>query len=423
MDRRPQKSSLPNFIDFPFLIAALLTTGFYVVLHQPFAAGSLLHRYTAEHLLQHVVVGFFLWGLVDAIWRGMLLPREVLALRQEWLPQRVLKDSVSRSADFLQALSAKPLWQQNTRLGQRFQHALQYLEEKQSADGFDEHLQYLAIQDDDRTYANFALLRFVCWVAPVLGILGTVIHFGSAFGGLSAEELGGGLEKVLGEVGNAFNTTTVALAAAIISMFALYFFERTERGVVHAIDRRVNLELLNRFEVHDENLTPFLSAVHASSQAGIDALDQTVERQMQIWTTAFQQLQQQSEQRLQTHAQSWEQSLATMHHHFESSDAEREKRLTRVLSELQVQRSEQKTATEGILAQAAALHRQFSQLVESMTGLHRDSGQLSKLQHSLSENLRIIQETQHLDQAVHGLTAAIHLLTARHEPAKLNRAA
>jgi hypothetical protein len=245
--------------------------------------------------------------------------------------------------------------------------------------------------------------------------LGTVIHFGSAFAGLSDKEVADSLPKILGQIGTAFNTTTISLAAAIVSMFTLFLCEKNERRVVHAIDRRIDVELLNRFEIYDEKITPFLHAVQASSQSGLTAIDHAVQRQMEIWTSALGQLQHTSEQRLHTHAQLWEQSLVKIHHQFESSDAEREKRLTRVLGELQAQRTEQKAANESLLLQTATLHKQFSQLVEAMSGLNRDSGQLAKLQHSLAENLRVIQETQHLDQAVHGLTAAIHLITARHE--------
>ena len=78
---------------------------------------------------------------------------------------------------------------------------------------------------------------------------------------MSVDEIGDKLAIVLGEIGNAFHTTTVALAAAISMMFSLYLCERTERGIVRRINRRVDRELLSRFEVVDEKLTPFINAV------------------------------------------------------------------------------------------------------------------------------------------------------------------
>ena len=41
----------------------------------------------------------------------------------------------------------------------------------------------------------------------------------------------------------------------------------------------------------------------------------------------------------------------------------------------------------------------------------------------LTDNLRVIHETQQIDDALHGLTAAIHLLTARHQGGPQTKAA
>lgn len=409
------KSRVLAAIDFPMLLAAVLTVAFYVVMQQPSLKNSFLYRYTCEHLVEYVVVAFFIWGIVDILFKLCGFPTEMLALREHPLQPRTAKEPVANALAMQEAILAQPQWFLRSRFGERLVRAFGYIQERESAEGFNDYLHHLAVQDEDRTYTNFALVRFICWVSPVLGILGTVIHFGSAFGGLSVDEIGDNLGKVIGEIGTAFDTTTGALAAAISMMFSLFLCERIERGIIHSIDRRMDLELLNRFEVTDENITPFLNAVQASNQAGLSAMDEAVERQLQIWSTAFHQLQQQSEERLQTHAQLWEQSLAKVHQHFESSDAEREKRLTRVLGEIQAQRGEQKAVAQGVLNQMAAMHTQYTQLVEAMSSVSRDGGQLVKLQHTLSENLRIIHETQQLDQALHGLTGAIHLLTARHD--------
>ena len=292
--------------------------------------------------------------------------------------------------------------------------SLSYLQSKESADGFHDYVRYLATQDEEKTHNNYALVRFICWVAPVLGILGTVIHFGSAFGGLSVDEIGDNLSKVVGEIGTAFNTTTVALAAAITMMFSLFMCEKIERGIIHSISRRVDLELLNRFEVVDESITPFLHAVQTGNQATLKALDNHLDKQLQIWATAFQRVQVESEKRLQSHAQAWEQSLTKVHTQFEQSDSQREQKLLRLLTDLQQQRKEQQTQGQGMLTQMASLQNHFAQLVEALSGLNRGEGELVKLQQILMQNLQALREAGQLDQALHGMTAAIHLLTARH---------
>jgi biopolymer transport protein ExbB/TolQ len=421
-----QKRALPDWVDLPMAVAAFLTVSFYVIVNREFPPGSIIHRYTTEHIVEYVVVAFFIWGIVDVVFKLCSFPLEMLALRQPSLPERSGKEPVSNSKILNAKVHSRPKWFLDSRYGQRLTKALQYLQAKESADGFHDYLRYLATQDEEKTHTNYGLVRFICWVAPVLGILGTVIHFGSAFGGLSVDEIGDNLSKVVGEIGTAFNTTTVALAAAITMMFSLFMCEKIERGIIHSISRRIDLELLNRFEVVDESITPFLQAVQAGSQGTLKALDGHLDKQLQIWSAAFQRVQQESEKRLHSHAQVWEQSLAKVHGHFEQSDTQREQKLLRLLTELQQQRNEQKTQGQDMLTQMAGLQSHFAKLVETLSSLNRGEGELVKLQQTLSQNLQGVRESGQLDQALHGLTAAIHLLTARHglEPApKVSRAA
>jgi biopolymer transport protein ExbB/TolQ len=410
-----QKRALPDWVDLPMAVAALLTVAFYVIVNRQFPPGSIIHRYTTEHVVEYVVVTFFIWGIVDVLFKLCGFPLELLALRQPSLSQRNGKELVSKSKILFAQLHSRPKWFLDSRYGQRLLKALGYLQEKESADGFHDYLRYLASQDEEKTHGNYGLVRFICWVAPVLGILGTVIHFGSAFGGLSVDEIGDNLTKVVGEIGTAFNTTTVALAAAITMMFSLFMCERIECGIIHSISRRIDLELLNRFEVVDESITPFLQAVQAGNQATLKALDGHLEKQLQIWSTAFQRLQQEGEKRLQSHAQVWEQSLAKVHTLFEHSDSQREQKLLKLLGDLQQQRNEQRSQGQGMVNQMAGLQTHFAQLVEALSNLNRGEGELVKLQQTLAQNLHGLRETGQLDQALHGLTAAIHLLTARHD--------
>jgi hypothetical protein len=56
---------------------------------------------------------------------------------------------------------------------------------------------------------------------------------------------------------------------------------------------------------------------------------------------------------------------------------------------------------------------------ESMVNREQQREQLD-LQRSLAENLRLLHHTGGFDEAVQGLTAAIHLLTARHQSPSLS---
>ena len=61
----------------------------------------------------------------------------------------------------------------------------------------------------------------------------------------------------------------------------------------------------------------------------------------------------------------------------------------------------------------SALTAELAKLVQELGGVFAGKGELVKLQASLADNLQLLNNTQQIDQALHGLTAAIHLLTAR----------
>jgi len=420
-----KKSAFPQILDLPLLAGAALTVGFYLFVQHESMKGSLLQRYTTEHTVEYVIVAFFFWGLADAFFRVLTFPRESLALRHEWLPKRVGPEPITRAGVLLATIEKQPEWLRQSRIGQRLAQALAHLQEKGSADEFAEYLHHLSDQDHEKTTSNYGLLRFICWVTPMFGFLGTVVHFGTALSGQSAGEIGDKLPHVVAEMGTAFNTTTVALTAATTMMFCLFVCERIEQGIVLMIDQRTERELLNRFEVADAALTPFLAALHASGRATLESIDAGLQRQLEGWTGVLQSFQKHIEISQQRQAQIWTEALERIEQRFEANDAQREQRLARVLETFESQRGDHVERMSETTRQLTAARQDMSQLVSEWAAIARGQGELVGVQNTLAENLRLLHESQQIDQALHGLTAAIHLMTARNPtpPAKDKRAA
>ena len=403
-----------RMLDLPFAVATVLTVIFYTIVLQPSMEGSVLQRYTTEHAVEYVIVGFFIWGLADVFFRVLTFPREKRALRYEFLPPRGAREPVTKATELLAHLKEVPESLQQSRMCERLMKALAYLEEKGSADGFSDYLASLADQDDEKTHTNYGLVRFIGWVTPVLGFLGTVLYFGMALAGLTVDEMANQLPIVVSQMGAAFNTTTVALGASTAMMFFLFLCERSEQAIIHSIDRRTERELLNRFEVADASLTPFLNALQGLSGSMLQTMDASVERQLRLWSGALQTLQERSEERQHRQAQVWEETLLRMQKRFEESDAEREKRLLRVLEAMETDRNTHHSHMKSTIDEAAKLRGDFARLTQTLAGLLNDEGKLLELQNTLAANLRLLRESQQIDEALHGLTAAIHLMTSRH---------
>lgn len=422
----PQKPMTPprnqvalKLLDPAFMLGVVLTVAFYSVIHQPAFAESILHRYTASNVVEHVIVWLLIWGVTDALLKILWFPKELLAIRAEWLPARDGREPAENAVALLEQVSQKPRWMLSSRLGRRLVAALEFVAERKSSEGYQEHLKYLADQDEDTTHSNYTLIRFVAGVAPVLGFLGTVIHFGTALSGISFDEISERLPLIVSEMGSAFNTTAVALATAMLMMFSLFACERIERGFMRSIDRLIDRELLNRFDVKDPNIVPFLAAVQSANEEALATIGSTLDRQVEVWVQSLESLFQRFDERQNVESQNWQNALAALQQRHDALDAGREERLQQILTMVESRQEKHLGRIQTMLDRTVAFKDEFAALTRALEGLARGEGQLVELQSSLAENLRLLRETQQIDEALHGLTAAIHLMTARHRPGGL----
>jgi biopolymer transport protein ExbB/TolQ len=409
-----KKSLQPHYADPSFILAAIATGVFYFVIWLPSMRGTLLHHYTTEHAVEYVIVAVFIWGIIDIALKLLSFPREMLALRQDWLPPRQGREPMNQAHVLLDEIRSRPRWLLESRVGRRLAGALEYVTERCSAKDYREHLRYLSEQDEDNSHSAYVLIRFVIGVTPVLGFLGTVIHFGTALSGISFNEMSEKLPVVVGEMGTAFNTTSVALIAAMTMMFSLFVCQRIERSLLRSVDRLVDRELLRRFEFKDPSITPFLSAVQSANEEALAAINGTLQRQIDIWVAALDSVFQRFDDRQQQELQSWQRVLEAFDQRHEAHDATLHEQLRHSIALVDARHENQFTQIQALLERAVAARDDFATFLKTLDGISRGEGRLIELQESLSENLRVLHETQQIDKALHGLTAAIHLLTARH---------
>ncbi len=420
---QPRQTTFPRSFDPSFILGALATGGFYYVVYQPSMRGSILHRYTTEHAVEHVIVALFIWGIFDIVWKFLSFPREILALKHDWLPPRQGRESTASAAQLLQMIAQKPAWLRGSKVGKRLVRALEFVTDKGSADEYREHLLYLAEQDEDQSHANYTLTRFVTGISPVLGFLGTVVHFGTALSGFSADDVTTKLPEIIKEMGSAFNTTAVALTTAMTMMFSLFVCERMERGIVHAIDRLLERELLNRFETKDPSISPFLTAVQAANEAALQEISTMLSRQIDVWSQSLEVLFERFDRRQVHETQGWQSALDVLQQRLETHDSGREDQMRRILSTVDARQDKHMEQIQSLLERTAAAKDDFAGLAQALRDLASDEGKLVELQGHLADNLRVLRETQQIEDALHGLTGAIHLLTARHRQTGLHDAA
>jgi biopolymer transport protein ExbB/TolQ len=398
----------------PTLILALIgTVAYYTIILQPGLNETLLAKYTSEHAVEYVIVLLFFWGIIDIMMKLLTLPREFLATRHEWLPPRVGREPASKAGELLEHVRQSPKWLQKTRAGNRIFTALTFVAEKGSAAEFRDELQHLADMEDQQSHANYTLLRFVIAVTPILGFLGTVVHFGTAIGSFSFDNMDDKLPDIISGMGTAFNTTSVALATAMIMMFAMFLCERVEQSIVAAIDRLADLQLLHRFDVKDANVVPFLSAIQTANREALDSISNTLQAQTKVWTDSLDTLFKYFQERQQQETLRQESVMQAVNQRHQDYQTAREEQMRSIIALFDQRHDEHWTRIASALDRAGMFRQDIGQLIEALNAIARGEGQLVELQSSLAENLRVLHETSQIDSALHGLTAAIHIITSR----------
>jgi hypothetical protein len=328
---------------------------------------------------------------------------------------------------------AGPLWDAarqaagrrlNTYLVRRVAAVLDFVRARGSVAELDDHLRTLADNDALALENSYALVRFITWAIPILGFLGTVLGITGAISGVTPEVLEHSLSTVTDGLALAFDATALALGLTMVTMFLSFLVDRAEQSVLLAVDRYADEQLAHRFERTGAEGGEFVEVVRHNSQVLLDATERLVEKQADVWARTFAEIDRQRteldsrqqkvlagaleamlERTLETHTK----RLAGLEKQVVQQSGELLERLAHLTNTLRDTGREQHASlaevVQGATAQAEALAR-----------LQEGAGQLLKLQEVLAQNLSALAGAGAFEQAVHSLTAAVHLLTARTVP-------
>jgi hypothetical protein len=329
--------------------------------------------------------------------------------------------AVSEAGKFLAGLNQLPRRLQNSRIVKRTAAVLDFLCRRGSAAELDDHLRSLADSDALALEGSYALTRFITWAIPILGFLGTVLGITQSIFGITPEKLENSLSEVTDGLALAFDATALALGLTMFTMFLSFIVERAEQTVLDAVDRYADRELAHRFERAATVGTEFIEVVRGQTDVLARAVEQLVQRQTTLWAQALLEADQRRhdmEQRLQERLSTaletaLERTLETHSQRLAALDQqvlERSGQLTDRLVSLAATVREAGREQQTALAQ---ISHEIAGLLEGLTRLQDDDKQLRRLQETLNQNLAALAGAGTFEQALHSLTAAVHLLTAR----------
>jgi hypothetical protein len=214
----------------------------------------------------------------------------------------------------------------------------------------------------------------------------------------------------------------------MFTMFLSFIVERAEQAVLDAVDRYADRELAHRFERAATAGGDLLEVAQRQTNLLTRAVEQLMQRQTSLWAEAVQEAdgrRHETEQRLQDRLTAaletaLERTLETHSRRLAALDQqvlERGTRLTDRLNELAATVRETGREQQQALAQVS---REIADLLGRLGELRDEDKQLRRLQETLNQNLAALAGAGAFEQALHSLTAAVHLLTARAAAAPSN---
>lgn len=389
-----------------FLFGLPLGTGLLCLLRSGPLEATPLARY-AEHPAECVLVVIFGCALGAFVGKLLGLLTERAATSQARLPAWDGKTvPVVNAEKMLAQYKTLPGRVQASYLGTRIAAVLAFLTARKSANELDDQLRCLADTDAMNLDASYSLTRFISWAMPILGFLGTVLGITAAISGVDPSKLEQNIGQVTGGLAEAFDTTALALGLTMVVMFFSFVVERAEHRMLGRVDQYVEDELAHRFERTGAVGGELVEVLREQGSSILKTTELLVQRQAAVWAKS---LEEANVRRKETEADFKKQLAAGI-------DAALERTLetqTRRLGELQQQAA---APTHALVEKLGALGKTADALTrqaEVLGRLQEGERQLVQLQQLLQQNLASLADAGSFQQAVHSLTAAIHLMTAQ----------
>lgn len=369
----------------PLLWGAAASFGFYQVLPTVPGFESSLRTLFCGHPLAYATTSLFWVGMAGLALKATGIRRELEATAPG-MQAEAMPAGPEATAEQLEAtLDRLPEANQGTMSIDRLRAIARFVRGRKSTEGLDSHLSYLAEFAGEQLHNSYGLVRTITWAVPILGFLGTVVGITVAIQNLDPAKLETSFGEVSLGLGVAFGTTALALGLSLVLVFGTYLVEKLERSVLAKVEM-LALELAtDLFPPESKSGNPLLDAQGESARRLLEQSDTLISRQVAMW-----------EQSLETLRGRWNESLERQQSRLEESLA---------------------TAAHQALAGQTDALRQQSQAQTQIAGLLKDlaSGQdrLTEAQQQVIERLKKVESNETLDETLHTLSAAIHMLTAR----------
>lgn len=242
---------------FTGILGLALTGGFFAAL-LPIHETWFAQIFCARGSTQYATVFLAAWSLAILLvkWAKLRAQRPALALRV--LPESLdFVLSEETAGDLLENIEARVEDPHRFLLLNRIQRSLNSLKNMRRVSDVDDVLRSQAEIDENYLDSTYTLAQAFIWAIPVLGFIGTVLGLSqaiSAFGTILAHdaqitELKSGLLQVTAGLAVAFDTTLVALVAALVIHLLLTGLRKRENEFLDECDDYCHKNIVTKVRI------------------------------------------------------------------------------------------------------------------------------------------------------------------------------
>lgn len=419
-ESNPKTTSLAG-TSISLIIGIPVAVGFWIMVMFGPIESPIMKRYLG-HPVEFVEIVMFSCAITALIFKFSKIIKEKNALRKTLIP---VWDNIQvhplETATLLENLNTASEQTKKTIVFRRFLNVLQFVKQRGSAEDLDDQLRNLADTDSIEFEGSFGLTRFITWAIPILGFLGTVLGITGAISGVTPEMLEKSMSTVTDGLALSFDATALALALTMVCMFLSFLVEKSGDQFLENLERSIDKNLAHRFLRVQSDQNPLVEILSRHTKELIKSTEALVTKQVDLWATSFEKITAQAES-------SGTDSQNRMRNALEEA-------LTKTLFSHQQQMEKYelnsldlgKKFTEQVGKLASSLHdssmqqqQSLQKIVESLTKqtnslveLQQGEKHLIQIQKLMQENLNQINSTGDFQEAVHCLTAAVHLITSK----------
>jgi biopolymer transport protein ExbB/TolQ len=244
------------------VIAVVLTAAFYGLLATPWLRGTVIDAiFTERGPTQYATTLLFFWCLVILFFKSLKLRFQRRALNVAVVPNEAgFVISTATVGKVLERITDSVDDPRNFILFNRLVVALANLRNLGHVGDVDDILQSQASQDEASVETSYALLQGFVWAIPVLGFIGTVLGLSEAIGRFSGvlggakdvSQISTALKGVTAGLATAFDTTLVALVAALVVQLLMTVMRKHEQDFLDSAMEYALRNVVGRLRIAED---------------------------------------------------------------------------------------------------------------------------------------------------------------------------